>query len=128
MKYLAIFLLLVTTACSPIGAAKALLPGKGIGVNTNAQVAKNASQTVGSNTINELELINPVARKVEQSTGDKKVQADSVETVIVQEKDSPWLIIALVLAAVAATAGWLHGWNTPSPREKRLLEAQNVTF
>lgn len=73
----------------------------------NVQAGQNNAQTVGKTNINNQKLIRPQARTIEQSTGDKKVQSEKVETIIIQEKDSPWLIIALALAVAVGIIGWM---------------------
>lgn len=116
MKLFSILVFLALVSCSPIGLAKALLPGNGVDVNTNAQIGKTNNQTIGPNQTVNLKTIKPVARSFDQSVGDKKIQAETVKEVIIQEKDSIWLILAFAGAVGAGMVGWL----TPSPRERKL--------
>lgn len=105
-------------ACSPVSALKSLTGGPNVAANV--QAGKTNTQTIGQTSVTEQKLIRPQARSIEQSTGSTRVRSDRVETVNVNEKDSPWIVFALVLVAVIATAGWIHGWLTPSPRERKL--------
>lgn len=107
MPLLAILTVLFMSGCSASKVAGALLGGGGPNVAANVQAGQNNAQTVGKTNINNQKLIRPQARTIEQSTGDKKVQSEKVETIIIQEKDSPWLIIALALAVAVGIIGWM---------------------
>lgn len=114
LKALALVAVLALSGCSGMGALS-LLTGGGPNVAANTQAGKTNTQTVGQTNITEQKLIRPQARTIEQSTGDNKVRTERVETVVIQEKDAPWLILTLVAVAIAGTIGWIHGWRTPGP-------------
>jgi len=90
-----------------------VLTGGGPNVAANTQAGKTNAQTLGSS-----EVVNqktrPVARgntvgnlvqNANQSNDSNKVRCERVERVEIVEKDSPWLIWALVLSVAAGTAG-----------------------
>jgi 4-amino-4-deoxy-L-arabinose transferase-like glycosyltransferase len=94
-------ILVLLGACSPLD----ILKSKPM-VNTNAQVGKENSQVVGSNTRYGEQKLSSHASKAEQSQGQvNKLKTDSVETVIINETPV-WVIIALVV-----------GFLLPSPNE-----------
>jgi hypothetical protein len=105
--------------CSSIGLSS-LLGSKGVNTAANVQAGANNAQTVGQTNISTQRIVRPQARTIEQSAGETKVRSERVETVYVQEKDSPWLIIALALATALWVGTFVWGWLSPSPRERRL--------
>jgi hypothetical protein len=114
-KALALIAVLALSGCSginPLG----FLAGGGINVAANTQAGKTNTQALQA-TVTEQKLVRPQARSIEQSTGDVKVRSERVETVVVHEKDAPWLILLLVAVAIAGTIGWIHGWRTPGPEK-----------
>lgn len=86
---------------NPLG----VLTGGGPNVAANTQAGKTNSQTIGTSTVTEQKLVRPKARKISQSSDTNKVQADSVETVVVNEIPM-WVVLLLIL-----------GWLLPSPNE-----------
>ena len=71
----------------------------------NVQAGKTNSQTIGTTENTSQKIVRPQARDIRQSKDTNSVQADSVETVVVNEVPV-WVIVALVL-----------GWLFPSPGE-----------
>lgn len=100
-------LLMVTLgACSgPLG----FLTGGGPNIAANTQVGKTNSQTVGTTQNLEQRLENVNANRVRQSNDTNRVQADSVETVVVNEIPA-WIVISLFLIG-------LLGWLLPTPQQ-----------
>jgi nitrate reductase NapE component len=89
-----------------------LLTGGGPNVAANTQVGKTNAQTVGTTKVTEQKLVRPVARgNIEQSNNTNKVQADSVETVVVNE--IPVWAIALGLFGFIVWSYLL--WKLPTP-------------
>nr|WP_246525553.1 bacteriophage spanin2 family protein [Thalassovita aquimarina] len=87
---------LLLASCSPSGAVK-LLTGGGPNVAANGQAGKTNVQAIGETVVTDQKIIRPQARSIEQSSGDTRVKADRVETVVVNETPV-WLVIALVVA------------------------------
>ncbi|TNE55194.1 MAG: hypothetical protein EP341_05435 [Sphingomonadales bacterium] len=84
---------LLLASCSPSGAVK-LLTGGGPNVAANVQAGKANVQSIGAASVTDQKIIRPQARKIEQSSGDSRVKADRVETVVVQEQVPPWIWIS----------------------------------
>jgi hypothetical protein len=82
-----------------------ILTGGGPNVAANTQVGKTNTQTIGTTNNVEQKLENPVANTIKQSNDSNSVQADRVETVVVNEVPV-WVILLLLL-----------GWLLPSPNE-----------
>ena len=95
--------LMLTVSCS--SGALGILTGGGPNVAANTQVGKTNTQTIGTTNNVEQRLENPVANTIKQSNDSNSVQADRVETVIVNEVPV-WVILLLLL-----------GWLLPSPNE-----------
>jgi len=95
--------LTLTVSCS--SGALGILTGGGPNVAANVQAGKTNSQTIGTTNNVEQKLENPVANTIKQSNDSNSVQADRVETVIVNEVPV-WVILLLLL-----------GWLLPSPNE-----------
>ena len=95
--------LMLTVSCS--SGALGILTGGGPNVAANTQVGKTNTQTIGTTNNVEQKLENPVANTIKQSNDSNSVQADRVETVIVNEVPV-WVILLLLL-----------GWLLPSPNE-----------
>lgn len=94
--------LVVIPACSnPLS----LLTGGGPNVAANVQAGETNSQTIGTTSNTDQSIVRPQARDIRQSSDTNKVQADSVETVVVNEVPV-WVILLLIL-----------GWLFPSPNE-----------
>lgn len=117
--------LVLVVSCSPMDAAKLLLPGGGVNTAASVQAGESNLKGVGNATLNEQKVSDSTARTIEQSTGTTKVRTESAGSVTVNEKDSPWLIITIALVSALCAAGWIHGWLTPSPRERKLLARLN---
>lgn len=83
-------------SCTPSSAVK-LLAGGGPNVAANVQAGRANVQSVGTSEVSEQRVTGTTAQKVEQSTGDSRVKADRVETVVVNETPV-WLVIALAVA------------------------------
>jgi phage-related minor tail protein len=97
-------LLLILSGCGGVGALS-LLTGGGPNVAANVQAGKTNTQTLGQTVISEQKLVNPTAAKITQSSGDSRVIADQVQTVVVNEVP-PWVVLVALL-----------GWLLPSPGE-----------
>jgi len=82
-----------------------LLSGSGTNVAANVQAGKTNNQTVGTTNNVEQTLVRPKANTIKQSSDSNKVQADNVQTVVVNEVPV-WVILLLIL-----------GWLFPSPNE-----------
>lgn len=98
--------LLMIPACS--GTPLSLLTGGGpnTAVAANTQLGKNNQQTIGTSTVmGDQKIVRPQARDIRQSQDTNKVQADRVETVVVNELP-PWIILLAIL-----------GWLLPTPRD-----------
>lgn len=95
--------LMLTVSCS--SGALGILTGGGPNVAANVQAGKTNTQTIGTTNNVEQKLENPVANTIKQSNDSNSVQADRVETVIVNEVPV-WVILLLLL-----------GWLLPSPNE-----------
>ena len=95
--------LMLTVSCS--SGALGILTGGGPNVAANTQVGKTNTQTIGTTNNVEQKLENPVANTIKQSNDSNSVQADRVETVVVNEVPI-WVVLLLLL-----------GWLLPSPNE-----------
>jgi len=95
--------LTLTVSCS--SGALGILTGGGPNVAANVQAGKTNSQTIGTTNNVEQKLENPVANTIKQSNDSNSVQADRVETVVVNEVPV-WVVLLLLL-----------GWLLPSPNE-----------
>ena len=82
-----------------------LLTGGGPNVAANVQAGKTNSQTVGTTQNVNQRLENVTSESVRQSNDSNSVQADRVETIVVNEVPV-WVILLLIL-----------GWLFPSPNE-----------
>lgn len=102
---LLLLLLVLTSTVSCSSGALGLLTGGGPNVAANTQAGKTNTQTIGTTNNVEQKLENPVANTIRQSNDSNRVQADSVQTVVVNEVPA-WVILLLVL-----------GWLCPSPNE-----------
>lgn len=120
-RLIALMSVLVLSGCSPMGVAKALLPGGGVNTAANVQAGKTNSQTVGQTNVTEQNLVRPQARNIEQSAGETKVRSEQVRDVSVYEKDSLWLVLGLALMAATTAGALVWGWLSPSPKEKKLV-------
>lgn len=104
-----ITLCLFLTACS--GPLK-LLTGGGPNVAANTQLGAENNQTIGVSNSDDLRLIRPKARSIEQSTGETGVRAEEVKTVVVEAApDWIWVLIAGVFIGI------FIGWTIDTPRE-----------
>ena len=93
------------TGCSGTQALS-LLTGGGPNVAANTQIGKNNQQTIGTSTVmGDQKIVKPQARDIKQSQDTNKVQADKVETIVVNE-----LPVWIVLLAII-------GWLLPTPRD-----------
>jgi hypothetical protein len=81
------------------------LTGGGPNVAANVQAGKTNNQTVGTTSNSEQKIVRPKARDIRQSNDSNKVQADEVQTVVVNEVPV-WVVLLLIL-----------GWLFPSPGE-----------
>ena len=108
--------LLLTTSCSGLNPLKFLSGGTNVAANT--QVGKSNSQTIGqTNNIAPTVSLRPNSRveKVDQSvTGDSKVNADSIDTVVLEERD-PLVYYLLVIGLVLFAAWSWFLYKLPSP-------------
>ncbi len=108
--------LLLTTSCSGLNPLKFLSGGTNVAANT--QVGKSNSQTIGqTNNIAPTVSLRPNSRveKVDQSvTGDSKINADSIDTVVLEERD-PLVYYLLVIGLVLFAAWSWFLYKLPSP-------------
>lgn len=101
-----LFVVLMLSGLAACGANPlSLLTGGGPNVAANTQAGKTNSQTVGTTSNTDQSIVRPQARDIRQSSDTNKVQADRVETVVVNEVPV-WVILLLIL-----------GWLFPSPNE-----------
>lgn len=100
-------LVTVMILVSGCGGPLSLLTGGGpnVGVAANTQIGRTNSQTVGTTQNVDQRLENVTSERVRQSNDSNKVQADQVQTVVVNEVPV-WVILLLIL-----------GWLFPSPNE-----------
>ena len=109
--------LLLLTSCSGLGLPLPSLGG-GTNVAANTQLGKTNTQTIGqTNNIAPTVSLRPNARveTVDQSvTGDAKVAADTVEQVVVEERDPlVYVLLAIGLGLFIAWSWFLY--KLPSP-------------
>lgn len=72
--------------------------GGGPKVAANVQAGKTNTQTIGTTQVaGDQKIVRPTARDIRQSQDTNKVQAERVETVVVNEYPI-WLILAFVVA------------------------------
>jgi len=95
--------LLLLTGCSSLNPLGFL--SSGVNTAANVQAGKTNNQTVGTTNNVEQTLVRPRANTIKQSSDSNKVQADNVQTVVVNEVPV-WVILLLIL-----------GWLFPSPNE-----------
>lgn len=79
------------------GGIPAVLTGGGARVAANVQAGETNAQTLGQSDTSVQKIIRPQAREIHQSADRNKVQADQVQTVVVQEVPA-WLILAFAVA------------------------------
>lgn len=89
---------ILLTGCGSVNPLKFLGSG-GPNVAANTQLGKTNNQTLGSSEVTEQKIVRPKARNIRQSNDSNKVQADQVETVVVNEYPI-WLILAFVVAVL----------------------------
>lgn len=94
-------ILLMASCSNPLD----LLTGGGVNTAANVQVGKTNNQTIGTTSNTDQKIVRPKARDIRQSSDKNKVQADEVQTVVVNEVPV-WVILLLIL-----------GWLLPSPGE-----------
>jgi len=101
-------LLLAGCGATPAGfvAKKLIGGGGGPDIDANVNVGKTNTQSVGTNRVVDQTVRN--AGKVEQSADEIRVKAEAVETVVVNEGPSPWMLLIY---------GLLMGFVIPSPAE-----------
>jgi len=87
-----------------------LLTGAGPNVAANTQVAKVATQTIGTSETSgdqKIDKIEGHSNRVEQiQAQDNRVKTESVENVVINET-SPWLIVMLMIAWVLPTPQYI---------------------
>ncbi|MGH1447444.1 MAG: bacteriophage spanin2 family protein [Cognatishimia sp.] len=108
-------LCLLLAACSgPLN----LLTGGGPKVAANVQAGKTNTQTIGQTNVNELSLVRPQARTIKQSTGETGVEAERVETVIIEQRIPLVYWVALILAIFLDSPSRWPGqvWNAVRSR------------
>ncbi|CUH68710.1 hypothetical protein TG4357_03751 [Thalassovita gelatinovora] len=120
IRWFALALVLSVTACSPSSAVK-LLTGGGPNVAANGQAGRTNVQAIGQTAVTDQKIVRPQARSIEQSSGDTRVKAEQVQTVVVNEaKDGapPWVWISwAMLGMTPAIYRWpglawqLLGWR-----------------
>ena len=109
----ALALSLALTGC---GGIPAFLTGGGPKVAANVQAGQVNTQTLGKSETTTQKLVRPEADKIRQSADRNKVQADQVQTVVVQEVPA-WLIIAFAVALFLDSP--LRWWGQVMLRVKR---------
>jgi len=96
--------MLLMAGCS--GSPLSLLTGGGPNVAANTQAGKTNTQTIGTSTATgDQKIVRPQARDIQQNQNNNRVQAEKVETVVVNEIPA-WVVLLLIL-----------GWLLPSPGE-----------
>ena len=89
--------LVVVLGAGGCGGPLGLLTGGGPNVAANVQAGESNAQTLGYSESTTQKIVRPQARDIRQSSDSNKVQADRVETVVVQEVPA-WLILAFAVA------------------------------
>lgn len=92
VRWVALSLVLSVAGCSPSSAVK-LLTGGGPNVAANGQAGRTNVQAIGRTAVTDQKIVRPQARSIEQSSGDTRVKAERVQTVVVQEQVPPWIWI-----------------------------------
>lgn len=105
---LTLAILLTVSGCSAVGGAlvkEVIGGGGGPSLNVDAQVGKeNTKQVVGQQE--RRTVIAGDSSTVTVTERKEKVAADTVETIVVNERTPPWIWLLLVV-----------GWIAPSPNE-----------
>lgn len=103
---LALSSLVLTSACDgPLS----LLTGGGPNVAANVQAGKTNTQTLGSTSnISPTVSLRPNSRveSINQSSGSRNVEAESVGTINVNEVPA-WVMLIIVLLAAGGAIGWV---------------------
>ena len=92
----ALALVMLLAGCS--GGPLSLLTGGGPNVAANVQAGAENNQSIGVTSNTDQTLVRPVARIIEQSSGETGVRSDQIETVIVEGAIPAWLIWAFAAA------------------------------
>lgn len=101
-------LLVLTGMVSSCGTSPlSLLTGGGPNVAANTQVAKTASQTVGTTKVTDQKITNSTAEKITQSTDTTSVKTDKVEEITINNLPNTFVML-LVLWSIFL-------WQLPSP-------------
>jgi len=82
---------------------RGVLPGGGPSVAANVQAGRSNAQVVGgTSTQNDLRLVRPQSRSIEQFTGKTGVRAEEVQSITVRNEAPPWVWGLLVFFTAAA--------------------------
>lgn len=82
---------------------RGVLPGGGPSVAANVQAGRSNAQVIGgTSTQNDLRLVRPQARSIEQSTGETGVRAEAVQSITVRNEAPPWVLLLLLFFTAAA--------------------------
>lgn len=82
---------------------RGVLPGGGPNVAANVQAGRSNAQVIGgTSTQNDLRLVRPQARSIEQSTGETGVRAEAVQSITVRNEAPPWVWLLVLFFTAAA--------------------------
>ncbi|GAB5431075.1 MAG: hypothetical protein EpisKO_04450 [Epibacterium sp.] len=82
---------------------RGVLPGGGPNVAANVQAGRSNAQVVGgTSTQNDLRLVRPQSRSIEQSTGETGVRAEAVQSITVRNEAPPWVWLLVLFFTAAA--------------------------
>lgn len=69
----------------------------------NVQAGRSNAQVVGgTSTQNDLRLVRPQSRSIEQSTGETGVRAEAVQSITVRNEAPPWVWLLVLFFTAAA--------------------------
>ena len=82
---------------------RGVLPGGGPNVAANVQAGRSNAHVIGgTSTQNDLRLVRPEARSIEQSTGETGVRAEAVQSITVRNEAPPWVWLLVLFFTAAA--------------------------
>ncbi len=107
MRWLSLLLICAALgSCSKVVGIVGGAISSGPSIAANVQAGRTNAQTVGRTTVTDQRIEGTEAHTIEQSAGDTRVRAESVQTVIVREDPPPWLLFVALL-----------GWVLPTPAQ-----------
>ena len=97
---LSLVLLVLTFGVSSCGKVNplSLLGSGGPNIAANTQAGQTNSQTIGTTEVVSQDVRDSQVETLDQSRDRTQVKAKQVEKVVVENKDSPWLILAFAVA------------------------------